>query len=280
MHTVMSIRQAGNFDLIHCHNGPPSELGMALSHLVDTPMLTTLHNNLVKETEFIWGNYRGWYNTISSAQYRALPELPQASFAGVVHNGIDVDTFPYQEEKSDYALYIGRFAPVKGAHLAIAAARKAGMRLLLAGKIEIPEERDYFESFVRPHIDGNHVEFIGEADSETKRQLYKWARCVLSPIQWEEPFGLVMVEAMACGTPPISFARGAAPELIADGVTGFLVDDVDEMASAIERVDSVEPLTCRQHVENCFGPAALADRYIAMYQRILAARAGREMRYE
>jgi glycosyltransferase involved in cell wall biosynthesis len=271
MHAVLSLKEAadGSYDLIHNHNGPPSELGMALSHLVDVPMLTTLHNNLTKEDEFIWSNYRGWYNTISRAQFECLPCLPQARFAGVVHNSIDVDSFPFETQKDDYALFLGRFAPEKAPHLAIEAARLAGIRLVLAGKVGMPEEREYFEALVKPHIDGRDVQFLGEADGATKRELYRRARCVLVPIQWEEPFGLVMIEAMACGTPPIAIARGAAREIIDHGRTGFLVSDVAEMARAIDDVDTIDAFTCRAYVEERFGPAALADRYLDIYKRML-----------
>jgi glycosyltransferase involved in cell wall biosynthesis len=269
MHAVFAIKHARDYDIIHTHNGPPSELGMALSHLVDVPMLTTLHNNLQKETEYIWSNYRGWYNTISLAQHRSSPCLPRATFAGVVHNGIDVESFPFQAEKSDYALFIGRFAPEKAPHLAIEAARRAGVRLLLAGKGPVGEETAYFDEYIRPRVDGRNVEYVGEADGLLKRDLYRNARCVLAPIQWEEPFGLVMIEAMACGTPPIAFARGAAPELIEDGVTGYVVDGLDEMVQAIEQVERIDPAVCRAHAEANFGPSALADRYLALYQRII-----------
>jgi glycosyltransferase involved in cell wall biosynthesis len=150
----------------------------------------------------------------------------------------------------------------------------------MAGKIAIPEEREYFEALVKPQIDGRNVEFIGEADGPTKRELYRRARCFLAPIQWEEPFGLVVIEAMACGTPPISFSRGAAPELIEDGVSGFLVQDVEEMVCAMERVDRIDPYACRRHVEDCFSPAALAENYMSMYERILAAERGQETAHE
>jgi glycosyltransferase involved in cell wall biosynthesis len=280
MHVVMSLKDAGDFDIIHNHNGPPSELGMALSHLTRVPMLTTLHNNLTKETEFIWSNYRGWYNTISRAQYRAAPCLPRASYAGVVHNSIDIDSYPFSATKSDFALFMGRFAPEKAPHLAIEAALRAGVRILLAGKIAAPEEREYFDAAIAPRIDGKRVEFLGEAGGELKRQLFRDARCLLAPIQWEEPFGLVMIEAMACGTPAIAFSRGAAPELIEDGCTGFLVHNVEEMARAVEQSGTIDPLTCRRHVESCFGPAALADNYLRVYERIIEAEGERRDRCE
>lgn len=271
MHVTFALRDAADFDIVHNHSGPPSELGMALSHLTPVPMLSTLHNNLPKETEFIWSHYGGWYNTISGAQYHALPCLPRARYAGVVHNGIDLDAYEFAERKSDYALFMGRFAPEKAPHLAIEAARRAGVRILLAGKIGAPEERDYFEAEVRPRLDGSSAEFLGEAGGELKRALFRDARCLLAPIQWEEPFGLVMVEAMASGTPAIAFPRRAAPELIDHGRTGYLVDDVASMAEAIEGCGAIDAHACRRHVEQSFGPAALADNYLRVYEEIIAA---------
>jgi glycosyltransferase involved in cell wall biosynthesis len=273
IHVAKALRHARDFgfDIVHNHNGPPSELGMALSNLVELPMLTTLHNNFLDESQFIWSHYRGWYNTISRAQAEdASPCLPRAKYAGVVYNAIDVDSFPFQPQKSDFALFIGRMAPEKAPHLAIEASKRAGVRLVLAGKVSIPEERDYFDAMVRPHIDGCHIDFVGEADSRLKRDLYSRARCLLAPIQWNEPFGLVMIEAMACGTPPIATKRGATHELIDDGVTGILVDSVDEMAEAICRSGTIDPFTCRRSVEARFSPGALADSYLRLYENILA----------
>jgi glycosyltransferase involved in cell wall biosynthesis len=272
VHTALALRDAGDFDIVHCHNGPPSELGMALSHLIDVPMLTTLHNQLTDESHFIWQNYGGWYNTISQQQWAILPELPNARFAGVVYNGIDVASFPFQPEKDGYVLYLGRISPQKAPHLAVEAARRAGLRIVIAGKVATREEQCYYDEVLAPMLDGHSAEFVGEADAVLKRELYSGARALLLPLQWDEPFGLVMVEAMACGTPAIVFARGAAPELIIDGETGFLVQDVDGMVGALARVDSIDPWRCRSHVEERFGPATLADNYLALYEKIHAVK--------
>lgn len=271
MHVASALAEADQYDLIHNHNGPPYEFGMALSHLVRVPMLTTLHNNLEPASEFIWRRYRGWYNPISHQQHRTMACMPQAQFAGVVHNGIDVDTFPFQEAKQDYVLFMGRFDPCKAPHLAIEAARRAGVRIKLAGKAATETEKAYFREAVQPLVDGDAVQYMGEADATFKRQLYADARALLVPIQWDEPFGLVMIEAMACGTPVIVFPRGAAPEIVVDGETGLYVETVDEMAAAIGRVDSIDASACRRHVEQHFGPDALADAYLEVYERILVA---------
>jgi glycosyltransferase involved in cell wall biosynthesis len=271
MHAALSLREARGHDIIHNHTGPPSELGMALSCLTDVPMLTTLHNELTEESRYIWSNYTGWYNAISAAQERVLPRLPRARSAGVVHNGIDVDSFPFQPAKDDYVLFIGRIVKDKAPHLAVAAARQAGARIVLAGKVSTDEEHDYYENVIKPLIDGCNVEFVGEADAKLKRELYAGARALLVPLQWDEPFGLVMIEAMACGTPVIAFPRGAAPEIVVEGRNGFFARDVEEMASLLRRVDEIDAADCRQHVEDHFGPGSLADAYLAIYEKMLAA---------
>lgn len=269
VHVALALKDADQFDIVHNHNGPPSELAMAMSHLVRTPFLTTLHNYPVAQTRFIWEHYTGWYNTISKSMTAAIEPFPRAKFAGHVHNAIDVCSFPFQAEKKDFVLFIGRFTREKAAHLAIEAAKRAGVRIVLAGKISMPDEHEYFETSVRPLLIPGRVEYLGEADALLKRRLFADARTLLMPMLWDEPFGLVITEAMACGTPVIAYDRGAAPELIIPGRTGFLVEDVAEMAAMIERAGEIDPDACRRHVEEHFSPAALADRYLAVYQRIL-----------
>ena len=269
VHAARALEHAAEFDIVHNHNGPPSDFAMAMSGLIPVPMLTTMHNLPSPETRFIWETYRGWYNGISQRHLMSLPALPLARCAGVVYNAIDVNSYPFQPRKTEYLLFMGRMSAEKAPHLAIEAARRAGMKILLAGKVNTDEEKEYFASLVRPEIDGKDVEYLGEADARLKRELYAHARALLLPLAWEEPFGLVMIEAMACGTPVIAFGRGAAPEVIRDGETGFLVCDVEGMIAAIDRLAGIEPARCRAHVEQNFSPCALADNYLAVYERIL-----------
>jgi glycosyltransferase involved in cell wall biosynthesis len=270
VHVAASLKQAEGFDIIHNHNGPPFDLAMAMSCLTPTPMLTTLHNQPFEDTCFTWDQYRLWYNTISRQQALTVSALPCARFAGAVHNGIDVPSFPFSADKDDYAFFMARISPEKAPHLAIEAALKAGSRIVLAGKISTSDEHEYFEAKVRPLLALSGVDYVGEADYMLKRELYANARVQLVPLLWDEPFGLVMIEAMACGTPVIAFNRGAASELIADGVTGFLVDDVDAMARALEFLGEIQPERCRAHVESNFSAQALADNYLAVYEKILS----------
>jgi glycosyltransferase involved in cell wall biosynthesis len=278
VHVAKALREAGSFDVVHNHNGPPFELGMAMSHLTDTPFLTTFHNHPSEEARFIWSHYEGWYNTISARQAECIEPLPRARFAGVAHNAIDVESFPFRDRKQDYALFLGRFIDYKGPHLAIEAAERAGLPIFLAGKVALPEEREYFECVIRPRLRPGRVEYLGEASAAEKRELLANARVLLMPLLWDEPFGLVMTEALACGTPVIAFPRGAAPEIVIDGVTGYLVDNSEDMTAAIECLDGIDPLACRAHVEEHFSPSALADRYLALYTRI--ARGITEVEYD
>jgi glycosyltransferase involved in cell wall biosynthesis len=266
LHSILALKEASEFDIIHNHAG---ELTMAMAHLVpDVPMLTTMHCLITPDTKFIWDRYPGYYNTISMSQRRNMPPLAGGHFVGVVHNAIDVPSFPYDEQKEDYLLFLSRISVDKMPHLAVEVARRTGRRLIIAGKVDRVDEH-YFYSVLVPLIDGKQVQFLGEADARLKRELYAKAYCLVLPLHWEEPFGLVMIEAMACGTPVIAFERGSVSEVMIDGETGYIVHDVDEMVEAVHKVDHIAPHRCRQHVEDNFDAPLMADRYLQAYQRII-----------
>jgi glycosyltransferase involved in cell wall biosynthesis len=266
MHNALALREARDFDIIHNHAG---ELAMSMSLLIDTPMLTTMHCLTTPDTQFVWDRYQGAYNTISKAQRLAMPPFAGiARFMGHVYNAIDVDSFPFSAEKGDDLLFLSRISPEKGPLAAIEVARRVGRRLILAGKVD-NYDRAYFEECVRDQIDGEQIIFVGEADATRKRELYRTAYCLLMPLAWEEPFGLVMPEAMACGTPVIAFRRGSAPELIRHGVTGFVVDTVEEMAEAVQQIGSIDPRQCRDHVKANFAPEIMTAEYLRVYDEIL-----------
>jgi glycosyltransferase involved in cell wall biosynthesis len=267
MHVATALRHGREFDIIHNHAG---ELPMAMQQLLpDTPFLTTMHCLITPDTQFVWDRYEGAYNTISRSAACVMPPVsPTARFEGHVYNAIDVDSFPFQAEKSDDLLFLSRIAPEKGAHIAIEVARRVGLRLILAGKVD-QYDSDYFEEVVRDEIDGDQIVFFGEADATQKRELYRNARCLLLPLTWDEPFGLVMPEAMACGTPVVALRRGSVPELVAHGRTGFVVDTVDEMVDAVRDIDRIDPRECRAHVARHFSPMQMTEGYLRIYERLL-----------
>jgi glycosyltransferase involved in cell wall biosynthesis len=265
-HAALSLKDAPRYDIIHNHAG---EDVMALSHLVGgVPLLTTMHCLITPDTKIVWDNYEGYYSTISWSQRNGMPAIHGGTFAGVAYNGIDVDSFPFQAEKGGYLLFLSRMSEEKGPHLAIEVARRTGRRLVMAGKVD-DKDRDFYTSVVEPMIDSEQVFFLGEADGALKRELYRSAFCVLMPIMWDEPFGLVLTEAMACGTPVIVFNRGAAVEIVENGETGFLVDNVDEMARAVDRVSTIDPAYCRAHVKRRFDAPVMARRYVDIYRSML-----------
>jgi glycosyltransferase involved in cell wall biosynthesis len=194
------------------------------------------------------------------------PDLP---WSARVHNAIKAQTFPFRAEKEHYALFLGRFHPEKSPHLAIDAARAAGMPITLAGKCSEPIERAYFTREIEPRI-GKDVTIFGVADAAAKRRLLSRAACMLFPISWEEPFGLVLIEAMACGTPVVALRRGAVAELVVDGQTGVIADKPDDLPDAILRAADIDPFACRKHVQANFSVEVMAGGYESVYRQALA----------
>jgi glycosyltransferase involved in cell wall biosynthesis len=238
---------------------------------VNAPTVVTAHGAIAGE----YGRYfhelgeRVHLVAISDRQRRTAPHL---NWVGRVHNAVDVGSFPLGEGAGGYLLFMGRFSPDKGAHLAIDAAKAAGRRLLLAGKLNEPAERAYFEAAVRPHL-GPGVSYVGEADATTKRELYAGAAALMFPVCWEEPFGMVMVEAMACGTPVVALRRGSVPEVVDHGRTGLVVDRPEQLTEAIRRVEAVSRAACRRHVERRFDVPVMADGYERAFRSVLSRRA-------
>ncbi|RVX41591.1 glycosyltransferase involved in cell wall biosynthesis [Nonomuraea polychroma] len=208
---------------------------------------------------------------ISDAQRRNAPGL---DWVATVHNALDVDTYPFRPDKEEWVLWLGRFHPYKGAHLAIDAARAAGRNIILAGKLTEPTEHACFDTYIRPRL-GPDATYIGEADAGRKRELLAAARCLLFPIHWEEPFGMVLIEAMACGTPVVALGRGAVPEVVADGRTGFVLHSAAQLPEAIQAIERIDPHACRKHVEQYFSAETMAAAYEQVYWRVLRSRSAR-----
>ncbi|HLV56854.1 MAG TPA: glycosyltransferase family 4 protein [Actinotalea caeni] len=202
---------------------------------------------------------------ISASQRRLNPAL---NWVGTVHNAIDVRSFPYRADKDDYVLWLGRFSPQKAPDLAIEAARAAGRRIVLAGKLNEEPERCYFSERVAPLL-GPDAEYVGEADATLKRELLAGAQALVFPIQWEEPFGMVMIEAMATGTPVVATRRGSVPEIVVDGATGVVVDDVAELPAAIHRATELDPAAARRHTLEHFDIPVMAAGYERVYRMLV-----------
>ncbi len=198
---------------------------------------------------------------ISDAQRAMAPDL---AWLSTVYNAIPVEEYPFREDKEDFILWLGRMNPEKAPHIAIDVAREVGRPIVLAGKCNEPEEREYFRREIEPRL-GPGVEWTGEAGTERKKDLLARASCFLFPVQWEEPFGIVMVEAMACGTPVVALRAGSVPEVVVDGVTGFICDEPSELAEAIGKSDAIDRHGCRDWVGRRFDVDAMVDGYEDAY---------------
>ncbi|GCE14958.1 glycosyltransferase family 4 protein [Tengunoibacter tsumagoiensis] len=194
--------------------------------------------------------------------------VPYLHWAGTIYNGRQIAQFPFQKQKEPFLLFLGRMTEEKGPDKAIRIAKETGIPLIMAGVVPAYAQ-DYFLTHVKPHIDNQHIRWVGPADQTVKRELFAKAMAFLMPITWEEPFGNVMVEAMACGTPVIALHAGSAPEIVAHGKTGFVVHTVEEMIQAVQHLPTIQPDDCREHVEAHFSVQVMARNYIQMYQHIL-----------
>ena len=261
MHIAQCMERAGEFDLIH---NQADFMPLAWSRLVDTPMVTTIHGFSSERIVPVYQRYddRVQYVSISDADRH-----PALSYAATIHHGIPLDDFSFDPVGSDDLLFFGRIHPDKGAGEAIRAVHAAGRRLTMAGLVQ---DEGYHAREVAPFIDGDRVRFLGVVGGEARTRALGGAKALLHLIGFDEPFGLSVVEAMACGTPVIAYRRGSMAELIVDGVTGFLVDDLDGAIAAIGRVDQIDRAACRAHVANRFSVDRMADDYLRLYRSILA----------
>ena len=267
-HILSCYERADEFDLISDHAGPP---GAALAGAVRTPAVHTVH--LAVDGE-IGSTYEQIARVVpglglislSRSQRRARPDLP---WIGNCPNAIDLDAHSLCTERGDYLAFVGRMNPDKGPDRAIKVARAVRLPLKIAAKMRQPDEVEYFETHVRPKL-GEGVEYLGELEQRDKVELLQHARATLFPIEWEEPFGLVMIESMACGTPVIATRRGSVPEVIEHGRSGIIVNDTREMAHALSAAARLDPLECRRSVEERFSPERMVQNYLDVYKLVLA----------
>ncbi len=265
LNAISPFEQAHDFDIIHNHAFPE---GMVMANLVGIPVLTTFHGRLSEAGRALLTAYKGYYNSISKSAKALLPD--KEGFVRVIYNAIDCKSYPFSGRGGDDLLFLSRISPEKGPHIAIDVAKRSGRRLIIAGNVDTVDE-EYFQNRIMPQVDGDIIQYFGEADGEQKRGLFANALCLLMPITWPEPFGLVMVEAMACGTPVIAFNKGAAPEIALHGETGFIVGNVEQMVEAVGEVNRIDRSRCREHAERNFDVPRMVDDYLRAYNWILEA---------
>jgi glycosyltransferase involved in cell wall biosynthesis len=254
-------------DVVHDHSGFTA---VAMADRVRPPVVHTIHGPLVGEAARFYERHgsKAQLVAISRSQARSAPASVQ--IAAVVPNPVAVEHWPFRSEKSDYLLWLGRMDPVKGAHRAIAAARMASRRLVLAGPVQ-PGQKEYFREQVESQVDGRWVRYVGEVAGRAKRDLIAGAAAMLMPVRWREPFGMVMVEALACGTPVIALREGSATEIVIDGENGMLVADEAEMATAIAEIHVIAPARCRSSAAERYDVSLTASGYERIYRRAINA---------
>jgi glycosyltransferase involved in cell wall biosynthesis len=259
------IDAAGDFDLIHDHSG---FLVLAFSRCVTKPLIHTCHGSFDGTSYGFYEQFADAAAFVSISDYQRSMAPPGMNWAGTAYNALPVDGWPFSTEKDDYLLAFGRICEDKGFHVAIDVAKRTGNKLIMAGVVQ-DWYREYFETQIVPHIDGEQIVYAGEVSDDEKRARLARAKGFLFPILWPEPFGLVMIEAMAAGTPVVALRNGSVDEVMEHGRTGFVVDDVDQMVAAVGRLGEIDAHTCRRSVEERFSVARMTASYEALYAKLL-----------
>ena len=268
-HALHCFERAQDFDIVNDHTGL---LGLMLGGLLQTPFVHTVHGPLDGEPGAFYEQVvrivpKAQLISVSMNQRRPRPELP---WVANCPNAIDLSVYPVQPHRGAYLLFVGRMTADKGCHRAIAVATELGLPLKIAGKCREAAEKEYFRELVEPHLN-DRIQYLGEVTHGEKVELMQDARATLFPIEWEEPFGLVMIESMACGTPVIATRHGAVPEVIEHGRSGIVVDHYPDMVGALEAADALEPMECRRYVEERFSSERMVGDYEAAYEATIAA---------
>ncbi len=273
IHIGKAFKHAEQFDIIHNHTG---WIGTVLGSLINKPVLDTLHGSFSEDNILFYEAYKDavFYNSISFGQRRSVPDL---NYVGNVYNAIDTDSYQFSREKGDYFIHISRICSDKGTDIAVDVARKAGVKLILAGKIDPGKDTLYYKEKIAPKVDGRQIIYIGEISEDEKRALFRDAMGFIFPLQWAEPFGLVMAEAMACGTPVIAFPLGSVPEIIEDGKTGFVVNSFEQMVEAVNNIECIDPFDCRRRAVEKFSINKMVDEYERLYEKIIQLKADKRV---
>lgn len=266
LHVMSAYENLRDFDIIHDHTllGP-----IVSAWYPEIPVVTTNH------APFVGNGLEDFYRSvgarvpiiaISEHQARSVKDM---NIVSVIHHGIDVGEFSFGNGDGNYMVFLGRMNPFKGVHTAIAVAREAGLELKIAAKCREPAEKSYFREVIKPLL-GSGVEYVGEVDFNQKIALVKNAICLLNPINWPEPFGMVMIEALACGTPVVATNAGAAPEIVQDGVNGFICDSIEALCGAVQLVSKIDRLECRKSVEERFSQELMVKKHLETYEKVIS----------
>ncbi|MGI9104014.1 MAG: glycosyltransferase family 4 protein [Terriglobales bacterium] len=268
-HTAWAIADAvRDCDLIHLNNAP----GLSHSRLVKLPFVYTIHHPHIDALSDFYSHYpEVYFVTISNFQ-RHRERMPRLS---TIHHGLNMSRYKLSTEKQPYLAFIGRVAPVKAPHIAIQVAKQAGMPLKIAGEVQ-PMFREYYEREIKPHVDGKFIEYVGEADLAAKNELLGKAQGMLFPIQWDEPFGLVMAEALACGTPVLALPGGSVPEIVKDGISGWVCRSAEEMAGRVRDLGKLDPQLLRNYAETYFSLETMVRKYADLYAGVISGRIAEE----
>lgn len=262
-HAIGAYELVRDCDVVHDHTlaGPPYSARFA-----DLAVVATNHMPFTRTMSAIFAAAAPHVGVVAiSHSHASGAPFP---LAGVVHHGVDVSAFPFEPEPSGSVCVLSRMTPDKGVHRAIEIARRAGVRLLIAAKMREPHEREYFEAFIRPEL-GADIVYLGELNAIDKRRLLSESAALLNPITWPEPFGMAMVESMACGTPVVGCPLGAAPEIVEHGVTGFLGNSDDELVAGLAALEEIDRRACRKRVEELFSVERMVAGYTAIYERMM-----------
>ena len=265
-----AFQDADSFDIIHSHLG---FYGLPFAKYATPPVITTLHNDIVKNNPTFFEYYKDacTFVGVSQNQCERIPELPLNYY---VHNGIDANRYQLCDNTKDHLLFIGNISKKKGADIAIKAAIKLKKKLLIVGKVE-ESHKTFFEQEIKPFIDNKQIIFESLANHSRKQELYSNASCLLFPIDWDEPFGLIMLEALACGAPVAAFNRGSVPEIINSNKIGFVANTFEEFLKAIIAAENLNPQDCRKHVEEFFSVEKMTDQYEMLYEKLIQEKTGR-----
>jgi glycosyltransferase involved in cell wall biosynthesis len=267
-HSV-AFEKASEFDIVHCHW---NILGAYFQRFIKTPVLFTFHNTPLPSDHRwkIFEYYKKDLNVVFISKKQKENSPVRFKKEWVVYNGIDIKKFPFGEKPKNFFLWAGRISPAKGTHTAVEIAEKLGLNLLIGGQLQ-PMYKDYFEKKIKPRL-SRKIKYIGELTQKQLAKLYKEAKALIYPIEWEEPFGLVVVESMACGTPVIAFERGSMMEVIKNGKTGFVVKDAKGAIQAVRKINGIKRADCRRWVEENFTIEKMVSNYEKVYNEIITGK--------